>query len=596
MSRARATIKSLKIAAMAAVLTINGVASAQVVGAAPTREEIQRGVVEETLKNQAQPLTVEGDIERSACPLANPEFADVRFTLKTVEFSGLGVVDATILSSSYSDYVGQDVPVAVVCEIRDRAATTLRRSGYLAAVQVPPQTIKGGNVKFDVLMARMTSVQVRGDAGPSEKLLQQYIEKLVNEPVFNIDVAERYLLLARDIPGLDVRLALRPVSAEAGGKPGEVVGEFNVVRTPIYADVNLQNFGSEEVGRFGGLARIRMNGLTGLGDETTVSFFSTSDFKEQQVLQFGHEFRVGGEGLKFGGNLTYAWTKPELPGNFRITSNTLAADVYATYPFIRKQTYNLFGTIGLEHVNQKTDTLGTRTNQDTLSVAYARLDFNQIEPGSVSGRGGYSAYEPKWGMVGSLELRQGLSILGASDGCGPGFVRCLGQTVIPTRADGDPTSFVIRGQAKLDYRPTPLIAFTLKPRFQLSSNALFSYEEISGGNYTTGRGYDPGTIIGDSGYGLQTEVSYGSLVPDNPDGIAWQPYLFFDMMGVWNKNIPADPQKLYSAGGGVRATISRQASLDLMTVVPLKRAGFQTRRDSARAMLTLTVQLAPWYR
>lgn len=593
MSRARATIKSSKIAAMAAVMTISGVASAQVVGAAPTREEIQRGVVEETLKNQAQPLTVEGDIERSACPLANPEFADVRFTLKTVDFSGLGLVDATILNSSYSDYVGQDVPVAVVCEIRDRAATVLRRSGYLAAVQVPPQTIEDGNVKFDVLMARMTSVQVRGDAGPSEKLLQQYIEKLVNEPVFNIDVAERYLLLARDIPGLDVRLALRPVSAEAGGKPGEVVGEFNVVRTPIYADVNLQNFGSEEVGRLGGLARIRMNGLTGLGDETTVSFFSTADFSEQQVLQFGHEFRVGGEGLKFGGNFTYAWTKPELPGNFRITSNTLVADVYATYPFIRKQTYNLFGTIGLEYIDQKTDALRT---EDTLSIAYARLDFNQIEPGSISGRGGYSAFEPKWRMAGSLEVRHGLSILGASDGCGPAFVRCIGQTVIPTRADGDPTSFVVRGQAKLDYRPTPLVAFTLKPRFQLSSNALFSYEEISGGNYTTGRGYDPGTIIGDSGYGLQTEVSYGSLIPDNPDGIAWQPYLFFDMMGVWNKNIPGDPQRLYSAGGGVRATIGRQASLDLMTVVPLKRAGFQTRRDSARAMLTLTVQLAPWYR
>lgn len=594
MSRARATINTIRMASVAAFFAIGGAAAAQVVGAAPTREEIQRGVVEETLKNQAQPLAVEGDIERSACPLASPEFANVRFTLKSVEFSGLSVVDSVILDPSYTGFVGRDVPVAVVCEIRDKAATILRRSGYLAAVQVPPQTIEDGNVKFEVLMARMTSVQVRGDAGPSEKLLQQYIEKLTNEPVFNINDAERYLLLARDIPGLDVRLALRPVSKQAGGQPGEVIGEFNVVRTPVYADVNIQNFGSEEVGRFGGLARVRFNGLTGLGDETTISAFSTADFKEQQVLQLGHEFRVGGEGLKLGGNLTYAWTKPELPGNFLIESKTLVADLYATYPFIRKQTHNLFGTIGLEHVDQKTDTLGLRTNEDKLSVAYARLDFNQIEPTSVSGRGGYSAFEPKWGIAGSLEFRQGLSILGASDGCGPGFIRCIGQTVIPTRADGDPTSFVVRGQAKLDYRPTPLLAFTLKPRFQLSSNPLFSYEEISGGNYTTGRGYDPGTIIGDNGYGLQTEVSYGSLVPDNPDGIAWQPYLFFDMMGVWNKNIPGDPQKLYSAGGGIRATIGRQASLDLMTVVPLKRAGFQTRRDSARALLTLTVQLAPW--
>lgn len=592
MSRTRAVTKTAGLAFTLASLTLSSTAWSQL----PTREEIQRGVRDQAEASQAQSVTVDGEIERSACPLASPEFADVKFTLKSVNFSGLDSIDATQLAPSWSGYVGQEVPVAIVCDIRDRAASILRSSGYLAAVQVPPQTIQSGTVTFDILLARMTEVQVRGNAGPSEKQLRQYIDKLTREPVFNINSAERYLLLARDIPGLDVRLSLRPVSADSGGKPGEVVGEFNVVRTPVYVDANIQNFGSEEVGRFGGLIRGRFNGLTGLGDETVVSAYSTADFKEQQVLQIGHEFRVGGEGLKFGGDFTYAWTKPELPGGFDIRSETIVAGAYATYPFIRKQAQNLFGTIGFEYVNQKTDLLGFRTNEDRLSVAYARMDFGAVEVGSISGRGGYSAYEPKWGMSGSVELRQGLDIFGASAGCGPAFVRCIGQTVVPTRIDGDPTAFVVRAQAKLDYRPTPLLAFTLKPRLQLSPDALFSYEEISGGNYTTGRGFDPGTIIGDSGYGLQTEVSYGSLVPDSPDGTAWQPYLFFDGMAVWNKNIPGDPQKIYSAGGGIRATIGRQASLDLMAVVPLKRGPFQTRRDSARALLTLTVQLAPWTR
>jgi len=564
--------------------------------AAPTREEIQRGVVEQTLKGEGQAVTVDGNIERSACPLANPEFANVRFTLSTVQFNNLKVVDPKSLESSFAEYVGKEVPVSVVCNIRDRAATMLRQNGYLAAVQVPPQKIEGGTVKFDILMARMTSIQVRGNAGPSEGLLQQYIEKLTEQPVFNIDVADRYLLLARDIPGLDVRLSLRPVAAAAGGQPGDVIGEFNVIRTPVYADVNIQNFGSEQVGRFGGLARVRFNGLTGLGDETTLSVFSTAEFKEQQVLQAGHEFRVGGEGLKIGGNFTYAWTNPDLAGGFDIESETMVAGIYATYPFLRKQDRNIFGTIGLEYVDQDTSIAGIPNNEDTLSIAYARMDFNAIEPGSISGRGGYSAFEPKWAMAGSVEARHGLNILGASQGCGAAFVNCIGQPVIPTRADGDPTAFVLRGQAKLDYRPTPLLTFTLKPRFQISSGALFSYEEISGGNYTIGRGYDPGTIIGDSGYGLQTEVSYGSLAPETPNGTAWQPYLFFDGMAVWNKNVAGDPQKIYSAGGGVRGTIGRQATLDIAAVTPLKRAGFQTRRSDTRAMMTLTIQLAPWYK
>ncbi|WP_339826453.1 ShlB/FhaC/HecB family hemolysin secretion/activation protein [uncultured Parasphingorhabdus sp.] len=596
MSRTRTTVQTTAMAAGIAILTTSLPAWGQSSVAAPTREEIQRGVVDKGLQGQSRTLSVDSEVERSACPLAGPEFSDVRFTLKSVDFTGLISVDPGSLTSSYADYVGQDVPVSVVCDIRDRAATILRSNGYLAAVQVPPQTIDQGNVRFDVLMARMTSVQVRGDAGRSKGLLQKYIEKLAAQPVFNINIADRYLLLARDIPGLDVRLSLRPVSAESGGQPGEVVGEFNVIRTPVYADVNFQNFGSEAVGRFGGLGRLRFNGLTGMGDETVISGYTTSDLKEQQVLQASHEFRVGGEGLKLGANFTYAWTKPELAGGFSIKSETLVASAYASYPFVRKQSRNIFGTIGLDYIDQRTDILGTRTNEDRLSVAYARVDFSQIEPGSISGRGGYSAFEPKWGIGGSLELRQGLDILGASEGCGPAFVNCIGQTVLPTRADGDPTAFVVRGQAKIDYRPTPLLALTLKPRLQYSPDALFSYEEISGGNYTTGRGYDPGTIIGDSGYGLQTEISYGSLLPDSPEGIAVQPYLFFDLMGVWNKNSPGDPQKLYSAGGGFRTTIGQRASLDLTAVVPLKRAAFQTRRDSARALLTLTIQLAPWKR
>ncbi len=165
MSRARASKKLALLISIPAILSTHGAVWAQSAVAAPTREEIQRGLLGEAEKGQAQALTVEGGVERSACPLANPEFADLKFSLQAVEFDGLGVVDSSILKSAYTGYIGQEVPVAVVCEIRDRAATILRGAGYLAAVQVPPQTIDGGNVKFDVLLARMTSVQVRGTAG-----------------------------------------------------------------------------------------------------------------------------------------------------------------------------------------------------------------------------------------------------------------------------------------------------------------------------------------------------------------------------------------------------------------------------------------------
>ena len=42
-----------------------------------------------------------------------------------------------MLDPSWRDLAGQEMPVAALCDVRDRAATILRELGYLAAVQVP---------------------------------------------------------------------------------------------------------------------------------------------------------------------------------------------------------------------------------------------------------------------------------------------------------------------------------------------------------------------------------------------------------------------------------------------------------------------------
>src|SRR3546814_19643131 len=97
------------------------------------------------------------------------------------------------------------------------------------------------------------------------------MEALKGQPVFNVRDAERHLLLARDLPGYDVRLALRP----AGTAPGEVVGEVQVVRQRVELDINVQNYGSNAVGRFGGIARVRFNDMTGMGDRTRFSIRNT---------------------------------------------------------------------------------------------------------------------------------------------------------------------------------------------------------------------------------------------------------------------------------------------------------------------------------
>ena len=562
----------------------------------PTREEIERGVREGTLEQGRAPVSVDaGEVERAPCPLASPDFAGIRLKVDSVEFSGVDKIPEVDLSQSYRPYIGTDQPVSVICEIRDRAATQLRAAGYLAAVQVPPQTIESGRVRLDVLLARMSKVQVKGNAGGSEKLLVRYISKLTQDEVFNTRRAERYLLLARDIPGLDVRLALRPIE----GAPGEVVGEVTVRRNPIYADFTAQNLGSKSVGRWSGLGRVQLSGLTGLGDATTASIFTTADFEEQVVLQAGHEFRVGSEGLTLRGDFTYGWTRPTIANNPDVESRTLIASLEAAYPFVRAQAHNLSGAVGFDFIDQNVDFGAIKLNKDKLRVAFVRLDANGISPESISGRDGYTALEPNWSWAASLEARQGVDVFGASPNCGGTPVGCLAPGApTPSRIEGDPTAFVIRGAGEVDWRPVRNLTLVLAPRAQYAPHALLSYEEFSGGNYTVGRGYDPGAIIGDSGVGMRSEVRVGSLLPRTAGGFAFQPYAFFDVAKVWNEDAAFDGvggQKLYSAGAGMRATIRDAARLDALVAVPLKDAlGAPNAKGDVRFLVNLTVQLAPW--
>ena len=52
----------------------------------------------------------------------------------------------------------------------------------------------------------------------------------------------------------------------------------------------------------------------------------------------------------------------------------------------------------------------------------------------------------------------------------------------------------------------------LAPRAQYSPDVLLSYEQISAGNYTVGRGYDPGTLTGDSVFGVSTDMCVSTTV------------------------------------------------------------------------------------
>jgi hemolysin activation/secretion protein len=503
-------------------------AAAQV--ALPTREEINR--IPKPTEPRPPQLTVSGGIERAPCPLDDPRFQSVMVTVTGAAFDQLEAVDPAELAPAVAPYIGKTLPISVVCEIRDAAATILRNKGYLAAVQVPPQTIEGGVVHFQVLMAKLVALHVRGDAGNAEKLLAGYLERLKTGRPFNRFEAERSLLLAGDLPGYNVHLLLKP----AGTAPGEVAGDVIVSRTPVELFANVQNYGSRAVGRWSGLARLTVNDVLGLGDRATFGFANTFDVRELTVVEAGYEIRPGNSGLSLAGRYTYAWTRPSIGGGNPLRARTSVATGELGYPLIRHQAETIRAALGLDVIDQKLSFAGLALNTDKLRVAYGRIDFDAISPGSIGDTRGYSPTEPRWRASGTVEFRQGLGVLGASRDCGaaPFYLRCA-RTPSISRFDANPRALLIRASASFEFRPTPKIAFVLSPRAQYAVDPLLAYEQMSAGNYTVGRGYDPGALTGDRGIGGSAELRLFSIVPKAANKLAIQPYAFVDGVRLWTQ-------------------------------------------------------------
>ncbi|PXA83230.1 ShlB/FhaC/HecB family hemolysin secretion/activation protein [Nostoc sp. 3335mG] len=559
--------------------------------APPTREELNRV----TTATQATPksrLTISGDIEHGPCPLADPRYAAITVPLKDVQFDGLDGIDPATLRPAFAAHLGRTVPIATVCEIRDQAAALLRQQGWLAAVQVPPQRIADGVVHLQVVLAKLVAIHVRGDTGHAESLIAAYLDTLKDGQPFNQKNAERRLLLADDLPGYDIRLTLRP----AGTAPGDVVGDVIVARIPFAVTVNVQNYGSHQVGRWSGLVTAEVNDILGLGDRAVVGFFNTTDIHEQSVAQGSYEIRPGNSGLTLSGRFTYAWTRPDIGQGNPIKARTLIGSFEASYPLIRSQADTLRLAGGLDIVDQRLRFAGLPFTEDKLRVLYGRLDYIATDSASLNATNGYTANEPRWRLIGSLEVRKGLGALGASDSCGPyPYLRCFSLPSL-SRLDADPQGGLIRLGGTIEMRPDPKFTIAISPRAQYAFDPLLSYEQFSAGNYTVGRGYDPGALIGDSGYGVQGELRFGKITPSGPKKLAIQPFVFFDAAWTWTRGrlaVADDPQHLYSAGGGVRTAFGDKARLDLMLAAPLTRTPFQNQRGDVRFLVNFTTRFAP---
>lgn len=522
-------------------------------GSIPTPQEVTPPTPEAQPRSRVS-VDSRSAIEQPGCPFDN---SPLRLNLERVRFTqpdGSPLKPEIAASLAGLTIPVGDQPVSVVCTVRDQANEALQRDGWIASAQVPPQEI-AGELRINVVSAHIVETRVRGNAGPYEALLRRRVAQLEALDPLNRRDAERLLLLAGDAPGLDVQLALRPAQT----RQGDVIGELTINYRRFAVLGNFQNYNSRLLGRETGYLRAELYGLTGAADITYLGASSTVDFQEQKVVQAGHILTLDDSGTTFGGRLTYAWSRPDLDAlDFR--TDTLIAGFDLVRPLIRQVNQNLVGGLGFDYIDQKTDIFSGSAllplTRDKIRTVYAELaaDMRHMRPDGIVA----------WSLEGSVELRKGLDILGASEAG-------TGNGTFQSRIDGNSRAFVVRATGEANLGIGRFVNLNAQMLAQWTDDPLLNYDEFSLGNLTIGQGYDPGANSGDRAIALRGEVQVNLPITDKANT---QVFGFYDYVNLTN----LDPGTLevdrhfHSYGGGFRLALPGSLLLELIYAHPRDRA------------------------
>lgn len=526
--------------------------------------------------NPAKPLTPSKT--DSACPFAGQ---GLTVTLSKVKVDGATAVTPAEVAKVSAPYLGASRDLAVVCEVRDRVAALYIAKGFrLTRVDLPAQRISGGELHLQATEGFVSGIN--GDAlskmGPSAALARQYLSQAVGKRPTPWGDIERAVLLTRDIPGAEIGIRLHAVRGLTGGVELQSQADN---RRRFDLSTGFQFLGSQELGRGTLYARADANSLTRYGDRTSVVVLGSTNLA-QKVVEFTESGDIGASGLRGEAEIDYSLSNPKgALSPLKISGDFLSIRTGLVYPFIRSQSLDIVGATHFEYIDQNND-LGLFQSVPgggpTLFIDHLRIVTVQVEtrwrPETI----------PALAANLRVELRQGLQTLGASHAGDANLSRDGVEDATVVRADGS-VRWTFRGSAVGAAAPW----IEVRGSGQWANNSLLAYEQFQIGNYTLGRGYEPGAASGDRAIGGQIEAAWPLAFHLTRRGALFrvEPYAFYDTAYLKSLGPAGFSTRILSAGAGARLQLPFGLFLDAAYANPLVKPLPGSTKPPDRLIFTL---------
>ena len=271
-------------------------------------------------------------------PVATPAEDEPAFTLRGVRFRGNEAISAAELETLVADQVGQPTGFAGLNRLAERLTAHYRAAGYpLALVLVPPQSINGGVVQFDVLEGRYGRVELRNGSDLRYGLLQNVLgDELASGKPIRQPALDNILLRANDLPGTATRATF-----STGSERGSADLQVDAIGTGrVGGELRADNGGNPYAGAERLHASLYWNNPTGGGDRLTLAAVTAG--AGLTTFSLGYQLPVWFSEHRFG--VQANWLDYELGENFKaLDSNGETRDGEAWWQWlaVRSRPWNL---------------------------------------------------------------------------------------------------------------------------------------------------------------------------------------------------------------------------------------------------------------
>lgn len=438
-------------------------------------EAIQKKNLEtqEYFEQRQQPLVpapeqpVVSDERKPAQPGGQTLAEGVEFVLQGVRFSESAFLARADLAAVAGPYIGKKVNFTALQKLVGDVDALYARKGLATAKAVlPPQEIRNGIVRIELVEGRLGELRVEGNGSTRAGHILGRI-RIAPGSVVDLDSLKRQLVYFNRTSDIQLQAALRPGSAFG------LTDVLILAQEPPRHDLRLflDNQGSPSTGRYQAGASLRYNNLFGIGDSVSA-------------------YLAGAEGA-ITGNVTYSLPVNRRNGRLSVSyarnrigiiagpfeqldikGNSSTAMLSLQQPLWVTEVWKLDGALALSRTESSTTLSGVSLGDSTIDKASLGASLSR-----VGARGG-------WSVSQSVAQAQSKEEFGADrsfivyDGSFAG-ARRLGQRWSTVLNAG--------------WQYTPETEIPAAERFLI-------------GGISTVRGYQQGLLSGDKGYYLQLEL------------------------------------------------------------------------------------------